>query len=225
MNVGRGLIGLGLAGFGVLLLLDQTDAIDAGSVVAEWWPVILIGLGALQLALDRNSIAGSLIIVALGLILLGFTTGAVEGGSLRLAWPIALIAIGVWIVFGRLRSRRAGGDINSFVAFFSNRVEAPAEGFSGGSVAVFFGGTDVDLSGSRPMPGASLSVTALLGRVDVIVPHGWRVTITGTPFFGAWDDTTRRDVVDENAPELTISTLLLLSGLEVRHTDRWARSG
>lgn len=53
----RLVIGGALVALGVLYLLELADAVDAGEVVRDWWPVILIALGAAQLIERPRSIA------------------------------------------------------------------------------------------------------------------------------------------------------------------------
>ena len=75
---------------------------------------------------------------------------------------------------------------------------------------------------ATPTPdGARISATAVMGGIDVVVPHGWRVDIRGLPLLGGWDDTTARDEVTAEAPRLEIHALLVMGGLEVKHPRRW----
>ena len=82
-----------------------------------------------------------------------------------------------------------------------------------------FGGVTLDLREARPSTeGATLSVTALFGGVDVIVPRGWRVKLQGTPIFGGYEDKTEGDgPPGPESPQLTIDVLVLFGGLEVKN--------
>ncbi|HEY7583123.1 MAG TPA: DUF5668 domain-containing protein, partial [Acidimicrobiia bacterium] len=49
MNRARLLFGTGVIALGTLLFLDYAEVLDAGEVIASWWPVVLIAAGLLAL--------------------------------------------------------------------------------------------------------------------------------------------------------------------------------
>ena len=59
-------------------------------------------------------------------------------------------------------------------------------------VSAVFGGATLDLVGDIDRD-ASVDALALFSGVDVVVPHGWRVAIDGTPIFGGFQDKTEND--------------------------------
>src|SRR5699024_11813016 len=71
--MGRSLIGVILLVFGVGFLLQQADIVDFDKLLTNWWPLILIIIGFVQLAYRRHSsvVSGMLFIVVGGLLLLG----------------------------------------------------------------------------------------------------------------------------------------------------------
>ncbi|MCJ7726970.1 MAG: DUF5668 domain-containing protein, partial [Acidimicrobiia bacterium] len=46
MNAGRAVIGTLLVGLGSVFLLDTAGVLDAGQTLGDWWPLIVILLGA-----------------------------------------------------------------------------------------------------------------------------------------------------------------------------------
>ena len=94
----RLVIGAALIGLGVLYLLELADALDAGQVVRDWWPVILIALGAAQLIERPRSIAGPTALMVAGVIVLLFTLDLVSGSVWRLVWPALLVVAGVALI-------------------------------------------------------------------------------------------------------------------------------
>ncbi len=209
---------------GVVVLAAQAAGVGAGNLLADWWPVLVVALGALQWLADRRPTVGSAVVVGVGLVLLASTTGVFGGGLGRVGWPLVVIGAGLWVIFGRpaRRRRSRAGDEVGLVAAFSSRKLAHGPGpLRTGAVSAFFGHGELDLSGSEPVPGGvRLSATVAFAGIDVIVPDGWRVSITGLPIFGGWDNTTRR-VAEGSGPEMHVNALVLFGGLEVRHRERW----
>jgi hypothetical protein len=96
---GRVLFGLALIALGLVFLLDRAGVLDAGRTIADWWPVAVIALGAVQLFDRPRSLLGPGIVIGVGMILLLFTTDVITGSVFALLWPALLIAIGLAILF------------------------------------------------------------------------------------------------------------------------------
>ncbi len=225
MNAARTLLGVLLIGLGLLVVVGNVGPVDAGDVVRRGWPVLVIALGALQLWSDGRVTAAGLGIVLVGVALLGATTGLL-GGAADAIGPLVLVGVGIWVALG-LRRRgepiTAGERARALAAFGVRRVRSTSERFAGGWAASFFGQLDLDLTRATPAPGGiDLSVTAVLGGADVVIPEGWAVRIRGLPLFGTWDDTTSHVPPGDGVPELRMNAVAAFGGIEVRHRDRWA---
>lgn len=228
MNPGRVLFGFVLVGLGGLYLLDGADVLDAGSTIGEWWPLAIVVLGVLYAASEGRLGPASVVLMGGGLVLLGVTSGLFGSDAWRLVWPAAIVLVGLWIMLGLGRHGHtrmpAKEEINSLAVFGSARVGSSSKSFRRGSATAVFGGVTVDLTEAEPdARGARLGVTAILGGVDVIVPHGWLVEMRGLPLLGGWDDTTDRTNLPSDGPRLDITALVVLGGVEVKHARRWTR--
>ena len=223
MKSGRFVLGIALIAVGVLYLIDAAGDIDAGEILATWWPVVLIALGAAQYGIDHSAKLGSAVLIVTGIILLGFSTGLVEGSVWTYLLPTLVILAGIGIMLPRLEGTRetAGDSVAGFVAVGSRTLKSHSPSFTGGDVTVLLGNLVLDLSDALPSPGAKLSVTAVLGGCEILVPVGWAVQIGGVPIVGGWDDTTRRDGLGPDAPVLVVRAVAVLAGIEVRHPVRW----
>ena len=220
---GRVVIGFALVGFGIVYLMDAADWVNAGDVISRWWPLILIAVGVAQWLADRSAWLGPMILIVLGLVFLGQRNDILGDNVWTFVWPLGLIGIGAWILWGRGGEPSTSGDGTVGVISILTGQDAVVsrEPFRGGDATVILGGASIDLSEATLEDDVTITATVLLGGLNILVPEGWKIAITGTPFLGGWDNTTRRDVVPADAPRLEIRALVILGGLEVKHPERW----
>lgn len=227
MNAGRVFVGSVLVAVGVVFILDANEVLDAGETFAAWWPIAIIGLGLFH-ALDRRRFTiGSGVLVVGGGALLAITTDVLGSGTWGIVWPMALIAAGVWLVFGwGHRSVRRMPDVatvDGLAVLSATRVATRSQQFRHASLTAVLGGVTLDLSEAIPAAtGAVVDATAILGGVTILVPRGWIVEVRGIPVLGGWDDTTDRSAIGSGAPRLEVRALVAMGGLEVKHAGRWA---
>ena len=158
----RLLLGLGLALFGVILLLGRLDMFDANYVL-RFWPLVLVAIGLQQFFNPRvGSPAGRLVpvngviwIVIGGLLLLN-SFGILRVSIWELFWPAVLIALGVRLMTRqglrglghgpRSTAEFTSSDIGPLFAVLSGvkRISAP-QPFHGTEVTTFMGGALLDL--------------------------------------------------------------------------------
>ena len=96
--------------------------------------------------------------------------------------------------------------------------------FHGGRLTAFLGGVSVDLREAEIVEKpARISVSAILGGVEISVPQHWNVKKDVRPIAGGVDD--RRPLVrhhddddgpPDNAPDLVVTGSVLLGGLLIR---------
>jgi hypothetical protein len=108
----RSVIGLLLVGLGIMFLLDSTDVIGPDtSIVATYWPALLIAWAGWGLVAGGFVLRPWLVVVGgIGVIFLlsNLNLWALGAGQL---WPVALVAVGLMMLFGRrLRRRGNRGD-------------------------------------------------------------------------------------------------------------------
>ncbi|MGD2154499.1 MAG: DUF1707 domain-containing protein [Gemmatimonadales bacterium] len=85
------------------------------------------------------------------------------------------------------------------------------------AVAVM-GGIELDFRDARLAPGETqVTVVALMGGVEIVVPPGLPVTVRGVGILGAVDQAEQSaDEVDASAPHLRVTALALMGGVDIK---------
>lgn len=108
-------------------------------------------------------------------------------------------------------------DAFSVVAAMDGRsFDSSASALRTGSVMAFMGGVELDLRQAGIVDGATLSLRAIMGGVDVLVPAGWRVEVAKSVVMGGITNRTDPDGVDPAAPLLLIDAAIVMGGIEIR---------
>lgn len=217
MNWGRLFFGTLIVVFGTLLLLDAADVIEAGSIISDWWPVVIILAGVISFAANPRHWLVAAVITLIGVTFLLATLDIADIGAIVV--PIVIIVIGVVILFGRGLGVRteAGDSIRSFNVFSGSEIASHSDGFQGGNVSAVFGGAEIDLRDARLAPGATLDVFTAFGGIEIKVPEGWVVDVKGLPIFGGFDNVTAKEQLGPDAPLLIINATALFGGIEIKH--------
>jgi predicted membrane protein len=224
---------------GVALLLDHMGVLPFGQVY-RFWPLILVLFGLMNLSTQSSRGFGIVLIVAgavlqlknLGLIHLSFAD----------LWPLAIIAVGLLLIWGSLESRgvtrkkpkidwTAPGAAEAFrkrivdastntdtslnaVAIFGNcERRFTGRHFQGGKATSIFGGMELDFRDADIDDEAVLEVSCVFGGVEIRVPETWYVHSRSLPVFGGFEDKTRQARIEQSAD--TKRKTLIVTGLVV----------
>ncbi len=191
----------------------------------EWWPLILIGIGILNIVSSRDIFAfPGWLLVTIGIIFLLTTNNIIEWDYIKKLWPVAIIVVGLSIILGpgkRIRGKEGFGDkenyISGFAVFSGLERKIRSKSFRGGSVTSLFGGADIDLRDALISPdGAILDLTAVFGGVDIKIPADWNVEINSTALFGGVGNKSRSENPLEDNP-LIINATAIFGGVEIKN--------
>jgi hypothetical protein len=230
---GRLVVGLCVMAFGLIFTLDSLGMVDAERFV-NWWPLVLIAVGLVRILQPAGAPGRGFgwVLALLGGALL-LDTLDLWDLDWGLVFPLVMVAIGGVMVSRAVLGRRAppaaavgGGEAGvpgagassvSAFALFGTVVRRPTtRSFRGGDLGAVFGACDLDLRGAELAPeGAVLEVFALFGGIDVRVPPGWAIEVTGTPILGAFEDNSGAGGAADG-PRLTVQGLAIFGGVEVK---------
>ena len=89
----RMIVGLAIALFGVVLVLDRLNLVDADQAL-RWWPAVIVAVGALIYTQSRRVGGGvnGIIVMIIGGWLLLNSVGVLRVGFWEMFWPLILVA-------------------------------------------------------------------------------------------------------------------------------------
>ena len=203
---------------GVILLLDHLGVVSADSLW-RFWPMLIIVGGATSLTQPGKRAWGTLLLVV-GVLFQLDALGVVHFHWADI-WPLAIIVVGLMMIWSSIESRRArvalGGagpessGMNALAIFAGVERRVGGRGFRSGSITAIFGGAeidfrDADIDGNE----AFLEINTCCGGAEIRVPETWRVDYRGQSIFGGYSDKTR--VMVSGDPNATAIKLLVISG-------------
>lgn len=224
---GKIFFGIILILVGLGILLEQFGLWDFWDIIGMWWPLILIAIGAWQLATNPVSKTSGLILLLVGIFFQLRKLEVINVSFIKFFWPALIILIGTSFILsansvnvrGKYNGKETSEDvIDRFVMFSGLDARNFSPNFRGGSLIAAFGGMDIDLRDANiSSEGARLDVTVAFGGVDLIVPDNWKVIVKGVPIFGGWSNKTRiNDYSAVEGPVLIVKCFVAFGGLEVK---------
>jgi predicted membrane protein len=222
------LMGIILIAIGTLVLLANLGKLPFELDLHHWWPLILIVLGVLHLINNRNifDFSGAFLIL-LGVIFLLATLDKIDWADVWRFWPAILILLGLSIIFRRhpvplaLSGRSAAGSgddtvqVNNILSGTDRRIASRE--FKGGDVHNILGGTKIDMLEAKLAAGDwLLTVSTVLGGVEIFVPRDWNIEVHPTNMLGGVDDRTRQAPA-AGGGKLVIRASALLGSIDIKN--------
>ena len=233
---GRVFFGVLVIVIGVLFLVDKAGIAELDGLL-DWWPSLIILYGAWRLIANRfRSLFLPLLLIASGVVLQLRQLDTADVFST--IWPAMLIALGVAIVIGGMRSRnrrqRGGSSSHSASTIIDVDLGAPADADDGtlhavagsqdrivsgdfydGSINVVMGNGTLDMRDATIVDKpATLEVSVVMGEVKVRVPTEWNVRIVNSSQMGDTKD-TRRSQNNSDDPDLIIRGSVTMGSLQI----------
>lgn len=211
----RALTGLVLVLVGTLLLLDNLGlAFDLPRYLFTW-PLILVAIGLVN-AFSGNFRAAT-ILLGLGVL---FYLDRYDFIDIKTLWPLFLIVAGLaYLLKNRERTRKSeeNNDFIDEVSIFSGTEKKyTSDKLKGGKITSIFGGSEIDLRGSKAEHGAVIEVFTLFGGCDIYVPSDWKLDVDTVAIFGGFAD-SRSNINPASTATVRIKGFTMFGGGEVKN--------
>lgn len=219
MMSGRIQTGILLIVIGLGFALQQAGLVDFTTLLVDWWPVIFIVVGIIQIVNHTFStpVSGIIFILVGGILL---ANNWLDVNVWIYIWPVILVAIGLAFIFSRPRFDKNINEeekLNVKTFFSGAEIRSHSDHFQGGAITAVFGGAEIDLRDAVFDPsGAQLEITSVFGGVEIRVPENVHVVIKGIPIFGGWEDSTRRKGNEKDLIILKIHAISIFGGVEIK---------
>jgi predicted membrane protein len=223
------ILGLIVITLGVIYTLDNLGIIYADSFI-RFWPILLVLYGLSRIvqceAVPQKMWGGFWVLVG-GFWLLDKLN--IIYFSVWDLWPLILVVLGASLIWGRSRGHArvimgassAAGDSNSRInalAFLGGfKRSNDSQDFRGGEATAIMGGCEIDLRKASIKEGeAVLDLTAIMGGIEIWVPEDWKVTLSGVPLLGGFEDKTHPTGVESNK-SLIVKGYAIMGGVEIKN--------
>jgi predicted membrane protein len=240
------IIGVLITVVGVIFTLDQLGIAPATSYL-RFWPSAIVAIGVLKMlqAKDGGTAMAGLIITALGAWLLAEALGIIKI-SLWQIWPVALVILGVYLVWQGMTSQPPAVAIPppsptppSANSTWTAQADVPrgtesnsslsamailggvsrgnnSRTFRNGDLLAVMGGLEIDLRHAAIHGEAVIDLFVLWGGIEIRVPEDWTVVSKVVPVMAGVEDKTRPPQ-GATAHRLVLRGLALMGGVEIKN--------
>lgn len=215
-NHKRAIIGFILVFIGAIFLLDNLGFdIDIPYYLFSW-PAVFVVIGVINLLSGNGKAA--LIFFGLATIFYLHYYNVVRIGEV---WPLILIIIGLSFILRRRSGPRnvseSKEDYFDEVAIFGGTERKfISEKLKGGKISCVFGGSEIDLRGSKAQDGAVIEIFCMFGGVELMLPEDWKVNMDATAIFGGFSD-SRKNVTNTSETTVHIKGFTMFGGGEIKN--------
>ncbi|WP_425389739.1 LiaF transmembrane domain-containing protein [Ekhidna sp.] len=214
-NSKRAIIGIILILLGTIFLLDNMGYDMYLPYYLFSWPAVFVVLGVINLLSGNGK--SSLIFFGLAAVFYLHHYNVVRIGEI---WPVILIIIGLTFIFRRRGQARniaeSSDDVIDEVAIFGGtEKKLVSENFQGGKITCLFGGSEIDMRGSKAQDGAVIEIFCMFGGVELILPEDWKVNMDATAIFGGFSD-ARKNISDTPSATVHIKGFTMFGGGEIK---------
>jgi len=199
----RGFLATGFILAGLLIIAKRTELINYETFHLIFnWQVLLISIGIISIAKNKENNIGGYIMILIGSIFLIPEFIDINYNTRELFFPAILIGVGIIILFKGLdkfphkaHKRFNKGDINDLDTINDNLIFGGGEyhitsnNFKGGSINAIFGGGKYNFRNSQLAEGIQiLEVNMIFGGLDIQIPEDWDVKLEVTSILGGFSN-------------------------------------
>ena len=223
----RSIIGVILVLVGLFLVMRNTGIFPSFiDHVIFSWPMLLVTIGLIITVGSSGGKTSGVIVMAVGAFFL-IPEIFRETFDVNMFWPSIFIIIGIIFIFTKRKgwnsvstTPQTGDDYIDYVHVFSGgERQIVSDNFRGGKVTAVFGGSEIDLTKAKLVPGVSeLELACVFGGTTIIVPDDWNVKIDVVPVLGGFGDSRKLNPgrTIDTTRQLIIKGAVVFGGGEVK---------
>lgn len=185
-NLHKFVWGLAFIAVGVIFALNALEITDIDVFFDGWWTLFIIIPSFIGL-FRRGDRSGSLFMLALGVTLLLAAQNVIAYGMIwKLFLPIALIFIGIKIIFGNLsfRKKKSKNEKTTSAIFSDEKSKWDGEVLEDSEFNCVFGDLRISLENAIIEKDVTLKINAVFGDVRVKLPSDVNVRVNSSVLFG-----------------------------------------
>jgi len=230
----RYFFGLILLATGIGCLIIQMQPNSASHIIAilAWWPLIIVAIGINQFVRHQEQPWGSLIVFALGIVLLAESQEKLPiPKPWELVLAILMMAVALRMIVprpvkqyqspshGMSKGVRARFEhkIKDFQIFGSKYFLNDSQEFLGGKLAAILGDYELDLRGATlSAKDADLRLKSIFGTIRIRVPQQMVLDISGLPVLAGVENSAQQIVSKaDGLPTRKVRYLALFGTVEI----------
>ena len=189
-----------------------------------WWTLFIIVPSLIGL-IDGDDRGGALIGLLIGVGLLLAAQDIISFGLLfKLLVPFIIVAIGVSVlcngIFGKKVKEKVviqnSDDLEEIAVVMSDENKVIKGDFKGSVIDTVFGHCNLDLREAKIKDSASLKISSVFGKVDVILPEGVTIKMNSTKVFGSVNSVEKSNSSSKKEKILYIEATSVFGGISLR---------
>lgn len=176
--------GLLLIIVGVIFLGNNFNWWDINVFFKGWWTLFII-IPSLWGLFTKETFAGSLITLALGILLLLACMDIINWNMIwQILIPVIIIVIGLMLIFGNRKVKKSSANSKEYIAVFSGVDERINDIVSDFRAISIFGGVELDLRKAKIEKDVVIECVSVFGGIDLRLPDDVNLKVNGLPIFG-----------------------------------------
>ncbi|MEO9482806.1 MAG: DUF5668 domain-containing protein [Ekhidna sp.] len=215
-NHKRAIIGFIFVFIGAIFLLDNLGFDMDIPYYLFSWPAVFVVLGVVNLLSGNGKAA--LIFFGLATVFYLHYYHVVRIGEI---WPLILIIIGLSFILKKKSGPRSISEssenyFDEVAIFGGTERKFISDNLQGGKISCVFGGSEIDLRGSKAQDGAVIEIFCMFGGVELMLPEEWKVNMDATAIFGGFSD-SRKNVTNGSSTTIHIKGFTMFGGGELKN--------
>ncbi len=216
--------GLVLIILGIIFGLNALEITNINIFFDGWWTLFIIVPSFIDLFKEKDK-TGNIIGLLIGILLLLACQDIISFGLIwKLAFPVALVLIGLSIIFKDVLNNKIKEEIKKInktnqkecCAIFSGQeINYDKEEFNGCELNAIFGGIDLDLTKAKLKEDAVINACTVFGGIDIKVPENVIIKIVSTSVFGGVSDTRQNKTTDSKVT-IYVNATCIFGGIEIK---------